>query len=345
MSKLYRLYDDEYTVGFCSVEAEGIPHGDQFRRLEFKGGVGGGGGDFIVAAGVVQQGERLYRLRIRRKLKKGTRNITNIIGQSAVLLGWAMEPKRMASDKPEGVKAVVKEMERKLDGVLTGIREELQVCDRLSFPFSYVVDEDVMEKARETGCADYFADIEGQRILSHRFDIIADAIRKKYPDAAKKVLGALISTQNQDHLSMISLESGKEGGLFVTFVDPDGHHLKVEAKRVVEMVRGSGETKRLFVFPKQGDRTVIESSFNDRKEGEVYGKITMNPMVLEVACCTGTGGVRNVVDKAIFYLDPEYLLCLWSVLKRIDADEQRYRQLKAQAEMHTEFDPFFIGIS
>ena len=144
---------------------------------------------------------------------------------------------------------------------------------------------------------------------------------------------------------MLTLEPSKEGELFVAVMAPKGHHLKVEAKRFVEMGADMGTSKRLFVFPKPGDREVIESSFNDRKEGEVIGKVSSFPMVLEVACCVGNGSLKNVVDKAIFHLDPEYFLLMWSVLCRLIHDKERYRQLKAKVETYSGFDPFASGVS
>lgn len=77
----------------------------------------------------------------------------------------------------------------------------------------------------------------------------------------------------------------------------------------------------------------------------MIGKISSFPMVLEVACCVGNESIKNVVDKARFYLDPVYLLCLWMVLNRTILDAERYRQLKAKAETFTGFDPFTAGVS
>jgi len=348
VSRLFRVFDDEFTVGFCSVDEDAVLVGGRYRRVLFHKEcplLEGADRDIFLVAGLVQEGERLQRGLVQRKLKKGTRNIRNKTGRPVRLLGWALEPDLMATKNRKEKNRMLGEVKEELHGVVQGICEEVGISGGLPAPDSYVITPEVIAVADEAGCADYFEDIEGQRFLPHDLAKIEAAIKAQCPDAAEKVCNALRLTKNRDHLSMISLEPSKEGGLFVIVMDPKGHHLKVEAKRFVEMVNDNGESKRLFAFPKQGDREVIESSFNDRKEGEVIGRISTSPMVLEVACCVGNGSTRNVVDKALFYLDPEYLLCLWMVLNRISADEQRYQKLKAKAEAFTDFDPFAASVS
>jgi hypothetical protein len=350
MSRLFRVFDDEFTVGFCGVDIDenGIAIGARYRRLRFdkeRNRSGNHDRELIVAAAVIQEGERLQRPVVQRKLKKGSRNIKNKTGRPVQLLGWAMEPKLMATDNRKEKNRVLREFGSELHGVVQKIGEDVGLKEGLPDPGSYVITAEVMAVADKAGCADYFAEIEGQRFLPHDLAKIKAAINEKYPDALENVMEVIHATKNRDHLSMLSLEPSKEGGLFVVVMAPKGHHLKVEAKPFVEMVSCMGESKRLFVFPKQGDREVIESSFNDRKEGEVIGKISSFPMVLEVACCVGNGSIKNVVDKARFYLEPEYLLCLWMVLNKIILDVERYQQLKAKAETFTGFDPFTAGVS
>ncbi len=348
MSRLFRVFDDEFSVGFCSVEANGVEQGDRYRRVRFaknRTRVERADHDFFIAAALLQEGERLQRGVIGRKLKKGTRNIRNKTGCPVRLLGLAMEPELMATKNRKGKNRVLRELKEELHGIMQRTSEKVGLKGGLPSTDSYVITDDVMDVAVDSGCADYFTEIEGQRFLPMDLVKIESAVRSEYPDAADAVITALHETKNQDHLSMISLEPSKEGGLFVTVVDPKGHHLKVEAKQFVEMINGWGESKRLFVIPKPGGREVFESIFNDRKEGEVIGKISTEPMMLEVACCVGNGSILNVVDKSRFYIDPEYLLCLWMILNRIATDEQLYRQLKAKAETFTDFDPFTPGVS
>lgn len=348
MSRLFRVFDDEFSVGFCSVEVNGVERGDRYRRIRFaknRTHVERADRGVFIAAALLQEGERLQRGVIGRKLKKGTRNIGNKTGRPVRLLGLAMEPELMASGTRKEKNGVIRELKEELHGVVQRTCEEVGLKGGLPSPYSWVITDDVMDVADDNGCADYFTGIEGQRFLPLDVVKIESAIRGEYPDAANTVIAALHATKNLDHLSMISFEPSQEGRTFVTVMDPKGHHLKIEAQCLVEMIDHWGESKRLFVFPKPGGREVFESSFNDRKEGEVIGKITTETMMLEVACCVGNGSILNVVDKARFYLDPEYLLCLWMVLTRTSSDEQRYRKLKAKAETFTDFDPFTPGVS
>ena len=347
MSRLFGIFDDEFTVGFYSIETEEVARGGRGRRIRFekeRNRFEGTDHDFFIAAAVVQEGERLQRGIVERKLKKGTRNISNKTGRPLRFLGWAMEPQLMAKGTRKEKNRVIRELKEELHGVVQRA-DERSGFTGLPSPDSYVITRDVMDVAVDSGCADYFEALEGQRFLSADLAKIEAAIREEYPDAVDALITALRGTRNRDHLSMISLERRKEGGLFVTVVDPKGHHLKVEAKRFVEMINDKGESKRLFAFPKPGEREVIESSFNDRKEGDVIGKISSDPAILEVACCVGKGSILNVVDKARFYVDPEYLIGLWLVLDRMASDERRYLELKTKAETFTDFDPFTTGVS
>lgn len=348
MSWMFKLFDDELTVGFCSIDVGGLARGDPSHRVRFDRQWPDGeenDRDFIIAAALLQQGERVQRKIVRRKLKRGTRNISNKIPHCLSLLAWALEPELMNTDNRKEKNKVFGELEGVLEEVLRRAAERAGVSGELLSPLSYLVTDDVMAAAVEGGCDEYFNDIKGQRFLEADRGEIESAIRKEFPHAADSVIAAFRKTKNLDHLSMISLEPSKEGGRFVTVVDPKGHHLKVEAGRFIEMINGNGESRRLFVFPKHGGREAIESSFNDRKEGEVIGKISMAPTKLEVACCVGNGLQRNVVDQARFYLDPKYLLALSVVLERTASDERRYRELKAKAEMFTDYDPFAPGVS
>jgi len=100
MSWLFRVFDDEFTVGFCRVDEDSVSAEGSHRRLRFDRDCSPPDSSyrcFIIAAAVLLEGERLQRAITRRKLKKGTRNIRNRTGHAVRFLGLALEPKLMAT--------------------------------------------------------------------------------------------------------------------------------------------------------------------------------------------------------------------------------------------------------
>lgn len=240
---------------------------------------------------------------------------------------------------------MLKVMKEQLDEMVKTACGQVEWRGEVPSRYSYVVTEDVQDVAEDSGCLDYFKPIAGQRFFEPDLQKMEADLRAKYPEAADEVMAALRATKTDEHLSMISLAADEQGALFVTLVDPKGHHLKVEASRFVEMIDSHDQPRRLQVFPPRGHRQPVPFAFNDNSEGEIVGKFMPEQMKLDVVCCQAQGQYSNVLDRAWFYVDAEYLLCLWVVLCRLEQDKSKYTQLKSMAEATIAFDPFAAGAS
>lgn len=210
--------------------------------------------------------------------------------------------------------------------------------------WSYHVTDEVLDVATAGGCGEYFHVLAGQRFFAADLEKIETALLDQTFDAAS-VMGALRATRTDEHLAMISLSADEEGSLFVTVVAPEGHHLKVAADRFTALVEHNEQPRKLFAFPARGSRESIPCAFNSNNTGDVIGQLQVESMKLDVACCQTVGIHSNMLDRSCFFLDPEYLLCLWLVLNRLKQDRARFSQLKSFAEATVTFNPFVARAS
>jgi hypothetical protein len=348
MSPIYLMKDDEFTCSFSQVDPEGVLNGDFPKWIDFKKDKGPENKDdraFMVAAAVVNIGERTQRRTVERKITKGTRNITNRGCRSARYLGLAQNPEMMASDDRKEKRGMLKKCQEQLNEVVVNARTSMGWEEESPSRWSYVITEDVLDEAEDAGCEAYFENISGQRFFAEDLNKIEVAVKGLCPESSMEVIQVLRRTKTDEHLSMISLKADENGGLFITVVDPKGHYLTVEADRFVEMLNADNQSRRLHVFPSRGHRQPVTFAFNENTEGEIIGKFMPEVMKLDVVCCQGQGQYSNVHDRSWFYLDPEYLMCMWVVLCRLGDDRDRYKQQKSMAEARVEFDPFSTGAS
>lgn len=344
--KIYLGSDDEFTWSFFQVDADGLAHGDKPRWIDSKEVSFENSDRHVLSAmAVIREGERLQRPVVKRKVKKGTRNITSRTCRCDRLLGWAREPEIMASDDRKAKNRMMKVMKEQLDGLVKTAREQVSWEGEVPSRWSYKVTEDVLDVAEDVGCLDYFEPLADQCFFEADLKKIEASLKAGYPEAVDEVMAALRATKTDGHLSMISLAADEQGALFVTLVDPKGHHLKVEASRFVEMVDSHDQPRRLHVFPPRGHRLPVPFAFNDNSEGEIVGKFIPEQMKFDVVCCRVQGQHSNVHDRAWFYVDAEYLLCLWVVLCRLDQDKTKYTKMQSMAEATIAFDPFAAGAS
>ena len=255
MSVLYLAKDDEFTWQFFRVDSDDLVDGGKSCWVNFKEVISEHSDlDILNAAAVIHEGERFQRRVVQRKVKPGTRNINNRIGHCNRYLGSARCPEIMASDDREEKKQMLKEFQKELCELVFKVRKQFKCQGEAPSRWSYVVTDDVLDAAEEVGCEEYFEPIENQRFFGEDLKKIEVDVRTKYPEVAEGVLQVLRKTRTDDHLSMISLTADEQGTLYVTLVDPKGHHLTVEASRFVEMIGSHDQPRRLHVFPPRGHR-------------------------------------------------------------------------------------------
>ncbi len=343
---IYLATDDEFSWVFFRADSYGLLRGDKpswvnFEEVSFDHS----DRDFLNAAAVLHGGERLQRGVVKRKVKKGTRNITSRIGRCDRLLGLARHPEIMGSEDKKEKNGMLKIMQKQLGELVKTAREQINWQGEVPSRYSYVVTQDVLDDAEDSHCADYFEPLADQRFFEQDLQKIEADVTARYSKVAQSTLQILRRTKTSEHLSMISLTADEQGSLYVTLVDPKGHHLKVEASRFVEMIDSHDQPRRLHVFPPRGSRQQVPFAFNDNSEGEIVGKFMQEKVKFDIVCCQTQGQYGNVNDRAWFYVDVEYLLCLWVVLCRLEQDKGRYTQMKSMAEATIAFDPFAAGAS
>lgn len=347
MNTLFLLKDDEFTCRFLQIDVDDLlkglsPFPIDFTAVEFSRD--GKDRNVFTAAAVIQEGERQQRGCVTRKMKKRTRNISSRPCLPARCLGWTRNPAGMVSADRKAGKKMHKEFQQQLGEVVAAVLDQAKWKAEGPSRWSYVINGDVLDAAETVGCTDYFTALVGQRFFAADLVRIEVAV-KEMTSGGDEVMKALRRTKTDEHLSMISLSADEQGGLYLTIVDPEGHYLKVEASRFVEMIDSFDQARRLHVFPPRGSREPVPFAFNGNNKGEIIGRFLPGEMKLDVVCCQGQGQYNNIHDRSFFFLDPEYILCLWLVLDRLEKDRIRYEKLKQFAEARVEFNPFAVCAS
>lgn len=347
MNQLFLLDDDEFSCRFSQVEPDDLLQGKAPKSIDFKIVEvlrDRSDQDFLTAAAVLQVGERQQRSDINRKLKPKTRNINGRPCRPVWCLGMARNPQGMSRDDRKGKNRMQKEFQVQLGEMIASVLDQAKWQAEGPSRWSYVINDDVLDAAEAAGCEEYFIDLAGQRFFAADLVKIEIAI-KGMSQTADAVMKSLRRTKTDDHLSMISLSADEEGDLYVTVVDPEGHYLKAAASRFVEMIDSFDQPRRLHVFPPRGSREPVTFAFNNNSKGEIIGQFLPESFKLDVVCCQGVGQFSNIHDRSFFFLDPEYLLCLWLVLNRLGTDRIRFEKLKSIAEARVEFNPFAVRAS
>lgn len=128
--------------------------------------------------------------------------------------------------------------------------------------------------------------------------------------------------------------------------DEDKNRLLIPAWKLVDLLEHPGVARKLYVFPADYARDRYpEVLFNEEIKGDLVGKYdpaesTLRVLVVAVNEAAFSRRADPASRPVTFFLDQDYLVCLWLVLRRIIGDRRRYEELLEKAEAQTQIDPF-----
>jgi len=181
-------------------------------------------------------------------------------------------------------------------------------------------------------------------IFLQRLERIIDRWKGDFGDQADPIIDALRATANRDHLSLISLAANHRDQPRLLIVDEAKNRLVIPAWKFVDLLANPDLTRRLYTFTAEYQRERYpEVVFNNESSGDLVAKFEPSDSSLRVMTVTGNNkDQRSIANSRIvtFYLDQDYVVCLWLVLNRLISDRMRFDALLEQAEAQTELDPF-----
>jgi hypothetical protein len=106
--------------------------------------------------------------------------------------------------------------------------------------------------------------------------------------------------------------------------------VKMESWKFLPLIETAGTPRRLHEFlKKRMNEPVDPFEFSNNKEGEVFALFDPQECTLDVIC---KGTEKNdLKDRATFFVDAVYVLCIYTTLKRLEEDRERFNKMKKNA--------------
>jgi len=299
---------------------------------------------FAIAVKTITGGERPQRKRAAELKMKRTRNLKKRVERASACLAFVLPRIK----REGGSDLDIEEAERLFKELLPGVKEAFGWPRQNPVGCSYQVNRDVIESATtDQGRTLVGLEVRYGIILSDRLRLIEARLKHDLPEEAEGILQALRNTATRDHLAVISMTADRRDETRLTIVDQGKNSLEMPAWKLLDLLNNPDMARKLF--------TITEDSLRERypevvcnldKLGDLVAKFNPLESSLEVIIVASQEKKSNrsvpVSRQVIFYLDQDYLACLWFVLKRLTEDRQRYREALEKAEAHIDIDPFLL---
>jgi hypothetical protein len=210
---------------------------------------------------------------------------------------------------------------------------------------SYEITDTVLDAAKDAKSRAMLSrEIPHGIIFPERLKLIKQRFGDELADKATAILKALRDTANRRHLALMTLGGGRQGEPRVSIVDEGKNRLEVPGWKLLDLLDNSNQSRRLFTFPADHMTDKYpEVVFNSASVGDLVAKYRAEESVLEVINIMPPGKKGGKAEKqggiVKFYLDQNYLICLWIVLARTASDLRRYNDLFKVAEAQLDYDP------
>lgn len=329
---------------FLLEAVELIPGGDRFRASvlnvwRIASGIqesqGGPEEAFWLAIASINEKEKFNRESMIKKLTPGSRNIRLDVGpgvaESVYELLCAVAKRKETNVKFSEVRDRVADALKPACNVLGyGRTADLLTYRVTEEVVAATANQELQKKLR------YWltqGDMSSQQVGELQGQLV-----QEFTEDADVVISALKATGSQDHLSAIAMDVLEEK-VWVSVVNGEGDHLKVEAYKFLGLLENPRTGRLLHEFDSRKWQSTSEPFvFKDHREGQVSGCFVPENCELEVAHVLNKG--KRVNDRGRFYLEREYLACLYLVLARLREDREQITRLLENAEGTLSFDPF-----
>jgi|GEM_PF-5328318 len=285
---------------------------------------------FVAALKIIKGGEAQHRKRIEEILKKRSRNLKTAVGSRLDYLNGQMGGREMKYDNEA--------LEKLLTDAFQPLRAELGWPEKNTTTWAYQITERAIDAATSDKAKGTLRQTVPFGIL-FQYDLnrLEERLKVDAPDDVKNVMKVVRGTVSRDHLALISLTANGEGELVVKIVNDDKKRLFMPAWKLVDLIEHAGATRKVFTFPEYYNRERNPAVvFNQEAVGDVVGEFDPAQGLLTVMTFQGSAK-KPTSGRTEFYLDPDYLLALWVVLKRTREDSRRYQELLEMAEAEIDY--------
>ncbi len=297
---------------------------------------------FVVACRTLAKGEIRQRKRAAEIKSKRSRNLLTDVEPAFVYLAQTLPH---LTDEDGGVQLNIEEAMVLLVNALGPIKEQLGMPAKNPVAVSYEITDGVLDTAKDAKSRALLSrEIPHGLIFPERLKLLEDRFANDLGDKAAPILKALRDTANSRHLALMTLGGGRFGEPRVSIVDEGKNRLEMPDWKLLDLLDNPDQSRRLYTFPvdHQTDK-YPEVVFNGCYNGDVAAKYRPLESVLEVINIKPPKNKGDKLEKqgsvVKFYLDQDYLTCLWIFLARNASDLRRYNDLFKVAEAQLDYDP------
>lgn len=246
-------------------------------------------------------------------------------------------------DKPKVKEKIKMDAERLYDlfsEAFTPIRQKLGWGDGGDVEKCYHITDDVIEVAATPESTEYL-EMQSTRypyIFPDRLQAITNELQQNFLFDAKQIIRALKATGNRRHFASLSL-TDERGELMVCLANHHKDCLRVEAWKFALLLESPKESKMLAQLERLDYREKRHPFvFNKSTHGDVHAMFLPERSVIHVIC--KHEDVKKLDDKATFYIEPDYALSLYLLLKRVRQDKEQFTRLWEEATTEPKDDLF-----
>lgn len=315
--------------------------------------------DFYLSHLVLLESERSQRRTVLRISDHSTRNIkcyTNTTEQYLIeSIKKAIVAKQYPySEFPNMTKQDRNQKKRKIQGqdfkemldeAFIDLKKKLGITEQKDFEFSYTLSDDVLAHAESSDTLQYLEQKQAQQSQSYlsikQFENICSDLEQRYPEEAERIIAHFKETKSRDHIAAISLTT-EYGQTFISIASAENQYVKMEGWKFIRLIEDHDTTLRLHEFQKRrGNQPADPFEFNMNTEGIVVGQFNLTESCIHINCADKDKPQTQVHDNSTFNVDTSYILCLYTILKRLREDKERFDRLEEKAKTTPSlYDPF-----
>ena len=315
--------------------------------------------DFYLSYLVLSEAELKQRRTVLRISDRHTRNIKCKTKTTEQYLIQSIKNAIIAkqypyTEFPNMTKTEINELKRKIpkdefkglfEDAFLDIKKKLGVPASNDSEFSYRISQEVLAQTTTPECLEYLEKMQAQQAQEYldinEFQKICAELEQRFPEETEEIITTFTNTKSRDHIAVFSLTT-EYGQTFVSIANAENQHIKMESWKFIRLVEENGTTVTLHSFSKDRRNLPAEPfEFNHNKEGRVVGRFNVTGSNIQINCADEDNPQNKVHDNATFNVDTSYILCLYTILKRLRQDKEKFDRLLEKAKTKPPlYDPF-----
>lgn len=297
---------------------------------------------------VLHAGEEVHRDLVKRVITTSTRNIELITQNSNAYLNKTIKQLSKRDKVENDIEKNRKLQKMKSKDMLSQAFEMFRESG--GFPeidpkeFSYTVNAEVIAAAKTSECSQYLEKYRHIKyIFPENYEDICLKLKDKFPEDASDVIKKLQATKSRGHFSAIALSS-EQGQLMVNIANVDKKYVKMEAWKFIRLIECKNQWLKLHEFTKRRYEELKDPfEFCYCKEGQIGGKYIPEKSCISVQC-VNEKNKGQFDENATFIMDCTYLLCVYTTLKQLQEDREKFERYMNEAKTNLPTSDLFQEI-